>query len=62
MLLPLAQATPLEAVKSVISVLTAGGTSARKRSGLTASVTSMPTMPEEDEDIQKMSMEELVVK
>lgn len=35
--------------------------SARKKSGLTASVTSMPTMPEED-DIQKMSLEELVVR
>ena len=41
--------------------ITAGGVSARKRSGLTASVTSMPTMPEE-EDIHNMSPEEILVR
>ncbi|XP_060576015.1 coiled-coil domain-containing protein 13-like isoform X2 [Ruditapes philippinarum] len=38
----------------------AGGMSARKKSGLTASVSNLPTMPE-DEDVRNMSVEELVV-
>jgi hypothetical protein len=39
----------------------AGGMSARKKSGLTASVSNLPTMPE-DEDVRNMSVEELVVR
>lgn len=38
----------------------AGGMSARKKSNMTASVTNMPTMPEDD-DVRNMSVEELVV-